>query len=318
MMNKNLTTYAALIITMLFWGLSFIGTKIALTSFTPLVCNFLRFSLASVFFLMVMLRSGLPKLSPEQHRKLLLTALFQPGLYFACETFGLTYTTASSASIILALVPIAVLILARFLLGEEITRNNLLGITLSVIGIIVLVLGGGEKLSLEGSLLGDLLILGAVFSAAFYMVLARDLGKTLSSMQITGFQVIYGTIIFAPFFLYNLPDIRWSQVSIQSIAALVFLALFCTITAFLAYNFALTRIEASRASVFINGIPVVTAIGAWFILGEKLTVVQMAGGALVLLAVFITSVRAKQESDLAVKGRPCSNNSAAQVEDARL
>ncbi len=300
-MNKNLTTYAALIITMLFWGLSFIGTKIALSSFTPLVCNFLRFSLASLFFLIVFFRSGLPKLSSEQHRKLLLTALFQPGLYFAFETIGLTYTTASSTSIILALVPIAVLILAHFILGEEINRKSILGITLSVIGIVVLVLGGGEKLSLGGSLLGDLLILGAVFSAAFYMVLARDLGKTLSSMQITGFQVIYGTIIFAPFFLYNLPDISWAQVSIQSVAAIVFLSLFCTITAFLAYNFALTRIEASRASVFINGIPVVTAIGAWFILGEKLTLVQMAGGALVLMAVFITSVKTKSEIDLSAE-----------------
>ncbi len=82
-MNKNLITYAALIITMLFWGLSFIGTKIALSSFTPFVCIFLRFSLASVFFLTVLFCKGMPKLSFEQHRKLLLTALFEPGLYFA-------------------------------------------------------------------------------------------------------------------------------------------------------------------------------------------------------------------------------------------
>ncbi len=301
-MNKNLLTYAALIVTMLFWGLSFIGTKIALSSFTPFVSIFLRFSLASVFFLIVLFRNGLPRLSSEQHRKLLLTALFQPGLYFAFETIGLTHTTASNASIILALVPIAVLVLAHFILEEEISTRNLLGIILSVIGIIILVLGGvGGKLSFEGSLLGDLLILGAVFSAAIYMVLARDLGKTLSSMQITGFQVLYGTIIFAPFFLYNLPEVKWAEASLESYAALAFLALFCTITAFLAYNFALTKIEASRASVFINGIPVVTAVGAWFILGEKLTWVQIAGGALVLLAVFITSIRSKT-SDLSSEG----------------
>ncbi len=298
-MNKNLITYLALIITMFFWGLSFIGTKIALSSFTPFVCIFLRFSLASLFFLIVFLRSGIPRLNAEQQRKLVLTALFQPGLYFAFETIGLTYTTASSASIILALVPIAVLVLAHFILGEEINRYNLLGITLSILGIIVLVFGGsGLKLSFEGSLLGDLLILGAVFSAAFYMVLARDLSKTLSSLQITGFQVIYGTILFAPFFLYNLPQVKWAQVSTASIAAIIFLSLFCTIAAFLAYNFALSKIEASRASVFINGIPVVTAIGAWFILGEKLTLLQMAGGALVLLAVFISSAKSKTRENL--------------------
>ncbi|NLO21704.1 MAG: DMT family transporter [Syntrophomonadaceae bacterium] len=65
---------------------------------------------------------------------------------------------------------------------------------------------------------------------------------------------------------------------------------------FLAYNFALTRIEASRASIFINGVPVVTAVGAWFILGEKLTLLQMGGGALVLLAVFISSIPTKSKA----------------------
>jgi drug/metabolite transporter (DMT)-like permease len=65
----------------------------------------------------------------------------------------------------------------------------------------------------------------------------------------------------------------------------------------LAYNYALTRIEASRASVFINGVPVVTAVGAWFILGEKLTLLQVGGGALVLLAVFISNIPAQSRAN---------------------
>lgn len=295
-MKTSLTTYAALIATMLVWGLSFIGTKIALNSFTPFVCIFLRFGLASLFFLLVFIRQGFPQLSREHHRKLILTALFQPGLYFAFETIGLTYTTASSASIILALVPIAVLILAHFILKEAISAYSVAGIFLSVLGIVVLVLGGNHSWSWQGYVLGNLLIVGAVFSAALYMVLARDLGKTLSSLQITGFQVLYGTALFAPFFFYYLPRVQWAQVSMQSYGAIVFLSLFCTIGGFLAYNFALTRIEASRASIFINGVPVVTAVGAWFILGEKLTLLQMGGGALVLLAVFISSISTKSKN----------------------
>ncbi|MGI6422547.1 MAG: DMT family transporter [Syntrophomonadaceae bacterium] len=295
-MKNHLSTYAALTLTMLVWGLSFIGTKIALGSFTPFVCIFLRFSLASLFFLLVFIVQGFPKLSLEQHRKLILTALFQPGLYFAFETIGLTYTTASTASIILALVPIAVLILAHLILKEAISGYNVAGILLSVLGIILLVWGGSFNWSWQGYLLGNLLILGAVFSAAFYMVMARDLGKSLSSLQITGFQVLYGTLIFAPFFFYYLPQVQWAQVSLHSYGAIVFLSLFCTIGGFLAYNYALTRIEASRASVFINGVPVVTAVGAWFILNEKLTLLQMGGGALVLLAVFISNIPAQSKA----------------------
>jgi len=301
-MNKNLITYTALSATMLFWGLSFIGTKIALNSFTPFVLVFLRLGLASCVFIIILFRNGKPSLSVEQHKKLILLALFEPGLYFTFETLGLTYTTASKASIILALVPIAVMILARLILGEEIKQKNLIGIVLSMIGIVILVLGGsGFSLSMGGSILGDILIFGAVFSAAFYMVLARDLAKTLSAVEITSFQIIYGTIMFLPMFLYNLPGIDWGEISMQSITAVVFLSLFCTVAGFLFYNFALTRIEASRASVFINGIPVITAIGAWFILHETLSAVQMAGGVMVLLAVLISNLQSTSKSEQSMK-----------------
>ena len=60
--------------------------------------------------------------------------------------------------------------------------------------------------------------------------------------------------------------------------------------AFLCYNFALTQVPASRAAVFVNGIPVVTAIGAWVLLAERLTEVQAGGGLLVLAAVFLTNL----------------------------
>jgi len=185
-------TYIALTFTALFWGLSFIGTKIALTSFSPFVCIFLRFSLASCFFLFILAKKGSFSSGLKEHKKLFILALFQPGLYFTFETVGLTYTSASEASIILGLVPLAVMILARVLLGEEITLKNLFGISLSIIGISILVLGGpGFDWAFKGSFYGDILILGAVIAAAFYMVLARDLAKNLSALEITGFQVIF-------------------------------------------------------------------------------------------------------------------------------
>jgi drug/metabolite transporter (DMT)-like permease len=61
------------------------------------------------------------------------------------------------------------------------------------------------------------------------------------------------------------------------------------IGAFLCYNYALSKLPATRAAIFINGIPVVTAIAAWLLLGEKLTLIQVGGGALVLFAVGLTN-----------------------------
>lgn len=290
-MKPKIMTYIALSCTVLFWGLSFICTKIALTSFTPVVYMFLRFSLASVFFLLILFHRGFPKLCASDHKKLFLIALFEPGLYFAFETTGLTYTTASKASIIISIVPIAVMLLARVMLKEKIKIKSLLGILLSTAGILVLVIGDPKfTMSFKGPMIGDLLIVGAVISAAFYMVLTRDLGQKLSSLEITSFQMFYGTILFTPLFILNVGSIDWAQVSIKAIGAIAFLVICATILGYLFYNYALTQIPASRAAICINGIPVVTAIGAWIILGERLTRLQGAGGIMVLIAVMLTNI----------------------------
>jgi drug/metabolite transporter (DMT)-like permease len=154
----------------------------------------------------------------------------------------------------------------------------------------ILILGDPKfSISFEGSLLGDGLIFGAVISTSFYMIIARDLGQRLSALDITSFQVIYGAILFTPLFLMDMGGMHWSQISTQAVVAVVFLAIFATILGFLFYNYALTQIPASQAAVFVNGIPVVTAIGAWFILGERLSLLQMAGGLLVLIAVIVAN-----------------------------
>jgi drug/metabolite transporter (DMT)-like permease len=217
-------------------------------------------------------------------------ALFEPGLYFIFETIGLQHTSAPKAALIIATIPVVVLFAASLLLGERTSPVKLCGILISVAGISVLVTGDPKfKWDLGGPLLGDLLIFGAVVSASLYIVFARDLGKNYSAIEITGMQVIYGTLFYAPAFIWELPKIQWTLISINSIGALVYLTLFATIAAFLCYNHALTQIPASRAAIFINGIPLVTAAGAWVLLGEKLTILQAGGGILVLIAVYLTN-----------------------------
>ncbi|HWQ73772.1 MAG TPA: DMT family transporter [Syntrophomonas sp.] len=289
-MQKRVTTYIALTLSTLFWGLSFIAVKIALTDFTPFAYMFLRFALASVFFLVLMLVRGFPKLEAGDHKKLFLIGLFEPGLYFIFETFGLTYTTASKASIIIAALPVIVLLLARLFLNEKISGKSVWGVILSMAGIIILILGDPKfSISSAGAVIGDVLIFGAVISAAFYMIIARDLGQKLSAFEITSFQVFYGAILFAPLFLMNMGSVQWAEISVSAAGAVVFLAVFATVLAYLFNNYALTQIPASQAAVFINGIPVVTTIGAWFILDERLTLLQAAGGALVLIAVMVAN-----------------------------
>jgi len=285
------TTYAGLFLSVIFWGLSFVATKIALETIPVFTLIFGRFLLGFFFFGLVSLKVGFPRFTSGDHRLFLLTAFFEPGLYYIFETKGLLYTSAPNVSLIIATIPLVVLVLAAFILNEKVKRTSIMGIFISLIGIWFLITGVPDfSWDLKGALKGDLLIFGAVLSASAYIICAHHLGKKYSSLEITTMQTLYGTVFFTLPFLWEFPKVQWSMISGHSLGALLYLTIFATIAAYWFYNHALTKIPAARAAVFINGIPLVTAAGAWFLLGESLTPLQAFGGMLVLIAVFINSL----------------------------
>lgn len=289
--DKEIGAYLALCSAVIFWGVSFVATKIALESIPTFTLILARFALAGCVFLILMVLRGFPRLTLKEHGRVILMALCEPGLYFAFETIGLQYTTAPMASLIIATIPVVVLILSALFLGEHTRLAGIIGMGISLGGIAILVTADPQfSWAVSSHLLGDLLILGAVLSAAFYIIFARSLGKKHSAMEFTGLQAIYGALLFVPAFLWELPTVQWAEISLRSVTALVFLTLFATIGAFLCYNYTLTKLPATRAAIFINGIPVVTALSAWVLIGESLTLVQGGGGAMVLVGVFVANI----------------------------
>ncbi|MCP4757699.1 MAG: DMT family transporter [Proteobacteria bacterium] len=293
--NNLLLPYTAATLALVFWGLSFVGTKIALTGFSAFSLIFIRVCIASLFFGAWMLWRGFPKLRPRDHARMFLISIFQPWLYFIFETTGLQYTSASKASLIIAIIPVVVLFLSAVFFNEKIRILNAGGIACSLLGVFLLISGGeGFEWRIDGSTLGDVLLFGAVISAAIYIMLVKNLGKSYSPIQITAMQFIYGTVLFAPEFFWELSEFRWEAIHFNALAAVLALALFATIGGFLCYNYALSRISATQAAIFLNGVPVVTVIGAWLILGERMTLIQILGGFVVLLGVYLAnSVRVK-------------------------
>ena len=289
--GNKLEAYMALSAAMLFWGLSFVATKLALESFSTFTLVFVRFALASCIFLAFILMRGFPRFTAKDQMKIVLMAFFEPGLYFVFETIGLQHTSAPKVALIIATIPVVVMILSTFLLRERSSVMNLFGMAVSIVGIFVLISGDLKgNWEFGGSFLGDLYIFGAVISASLYIVSARHLGKKHSAFDFTSMQIIYAALLYIPAFIWEFPDMLWSDISIRSLWALAFLVLFATVSGFLCYNYALTKVTATKAAVFINGIPVITVISAWFLLGETLTIIQGLGGIIVLLGVFLTNI----------------------------
>ena len=282
MKSGGFAAYATLCAAVLFWGLSFTATKVALAHLTPFAVLFIRFALALALLAPVAGRATL-RLSAAAHAKVLGISILFPGFYFTFETFALRLTTATNASLIDAAIPMTVLGLSAVVTGIRPPLRNIFCVAASLAGVAMLVGLGGSPVNA-----GDAMMLGAVASASIYMVATSRLSG-VTPLELTTLQMFWGALFFLPFFATGLPE--WSTVPASALAAVVCLGLFATVGAFLAYNFALSKVPASTASMFINAVPVVAVSGAYLALGEGIGISQLAGGALILASVYATAMK---------------------------
>ncbi len=116
------------------------------------------------------------------------------------------------------------------------------------------------------------------------------MGEDYPAFLVTSYQMIYGALFFAPFFLFQTADVAWTGIGTRQWSAVLSLALFSTVGAFFAYNYALGVLSAVRASMFINLVPFVTAFGSWLVLGENMTAIRIGGGLLVVSAAILANL----------------------------
>jgi len=277
MFSDQRAAVAALLAAVLVWGLSFSASKIALAHLNPFAVLFPRFALAALLLGPVVLRRGLPRIGLSGHLRALGLSVLFPGGYFSLEILALGRTSATNASLIAAAIPMAVLALTCLASRTRPTGRQLLGVAASLAGVALLV---GASAGPANA--GDLLMLGAVLCAAVYMAAAPAL-RGLDALQLTALQMAWGALFFLPFFIPEAASL--ADAPLPALGAVAWLGVFCSAGGFLAYNYALARVPAARASLFINAVPLVAALGARMALAEAVTASQALGGGLILASV---------------------------------
>ena len=285
MTNRYLAS-AAVSLAVVFWGVSFVAAKAALQILSPYSLLFLRFSLAALVLGLIRCWKTREKISPEHIPAFILLGLMEPSLYYFLETWGLVYTTASAAALIIAATPVFVTLLATVLLKERTAQGVVWGIALTLPGVAGLVLSESGTFNDTGaSFKGNLLVLGAVLCSSLFIIVSRMLRSRYSAVTLTSFQVTFSSLFFFPFAGYEWLTTGFPQLSLKVASLVFFLGIFATLLAFLLYNYSLGILDASRVSVFLNAIPLVTVLTAWITLGERLSWLQLLGTAAILLGV---------------------------------
>ena len=286
--ESSLLPVFSLLLAVIFWGTSFIAMKIALRMLDPLVMVFGRMALAALIFLLFHKKLRQFTYRQGDWKYLTLMALCEPCLYFVFESYALTYTTASQAGMVTALLPLIVAASAGMLLKEKTTLTTFLGFMIAVGGIVLITSQSLSSQNAPNPLLGNTLEFIAMCCAAGYTMLARYLGTRYSPFFLTATQMFLGTLFFAPVLAFpstNLPS-HWP---LLPTLAMLYLGTCVSFLAYGLFNYGLSKLPASQASAYINLIPVISVLSGWLILGESLTLLQFCGMGCVLLGVWISS-----------------------------
>jgi drug/metabolite transporter (DMT)-like permease len=273
---------------MVFWGITFVIFKYANESFDPIAIIFTRLLISIVFLFSFGYLSGrMMRFRKGDFKWFLLMAMFEPFIYFLGEAFGLSMVSPTMAAIIVSTIPLFVPIAAYFLLKERLSLVNIIGLLISFAGVIMVVMASEGRLA--GNFKGIMLMFVAVFGAVGYTIIAKRLLDHYNGIFITAWQSLLGLFFIAPFFLtFELPHLDLSAVSPRSIWALIYLGVFGSGICFILFAVGIRELGASKANVYANLVPVVTAIVSFFLLKEAMPVMKVAGIVVVLAGLMLS------------------------------
>ena len=287
---KNMLPVLSILGAVFLWGSSFSAMRIVLQDLNPFAVMFCRLFTAFVFIIPISV-----KMFPKSYQKgdwkiLLPMVLFQPCLYFLFESNALTFTTSSQAGIISACLPLMVAVAAFFFLSESMNTRTVIGLILSISGVVLLTLFQSEQTNASRPILGNLLEVFAMVSACANMILIKKLSSRYDTWSLTGMQICAGTLFFLP----GIKDIMTADPSIWTlklVGLLFYLGVCASFLSFGLYNWGISKIGASRASIFINLIPITAILLGWLVLGETLNPKQIVATGIVIFGVFLSNQR---------------------------
>lgn len=283
--KRYYVSFLFVLLPVLFWGVSFISTKVVLREMPPVSIAFFRQLIALVPLIGWGLATGTSfKIRPLDLLLLAGSCFFGIVLYFVFENNGLRYTTASSASMIVAAVPVFTLITETLLFKMKSNLRMVLCIIVSIIGVYLVISINGRLDFSSRTFLGNMLMIGAMASWVIYTIMSRSLGTRYSSLVITMYQTALSGILFVPFIL---PEISsWRPVSTLALMNLIYLGVFCSAISYFSFLYAMKKLGSTVSSAFLNLIPVISVAAGFLILGERLYLIQYFGMLLILLSLF--------------------------------
>lgn len=280
--------YALLVICFALWGGGMVAMKFAFVSFSITQVVFARVAMAAVVYL-PLIRYWWPLPYKKGDWKYLgALVAFEPCLFFAFETSGMAFTTASQGGVIAACFPLCASIAAWIFLKEKLTRRIIFSMCCAVVGVAGASYFAESSGNASNPLLGNMLMVGAVLSSTGYAVCARYITQRYSFLAVSALQAWGGTIVFLPFLLgSSRPE---APITSTAIFSMIYLGLGVGLFVYLSYNYCISHLKTGVVALFSNLIPVFTLFFAFTLLNERLNWPQALCIGLTLGGVIIAAI----------------------------
>lgn len=291
--QKNMLYGSFIVLECALWGLGNVITKIALESITPFFCLAIKFLVAFLIFALMFRTSAFKGMTKEQFKSCLIIGAFT-AFFFIFGTLALLLTTATAAGFFMSVAVLFTPFLSAIVLKNKVDKKIFPVILIVVIGAYFLCVNSGTFTFGIGEILALLCSLTLALQLIFTSKHVENAGiKMLSTMQCA----VAAVICFVFAFIFESPA-ALSDVTLVGWGGVLYLAIGCTVISYLLQNVALEKITPIFASLAFTTEPVFTAICAFFMLGEVLSVSGIIGCVLIMIGLVIASlINEKDESN---------------------
>ena len=286
--------YLMLILSTLFWSGNFVLSRGMHSSITPLGLSFWRWFTALLILAFITLKN-IKKIKYEiqgNFNFLLIQALLGITSFNTLIYIAMQYTTAINAVLVNSSIPVIIAAISWFIYKEKLTSLQFIGIIISFSGVIYLMTKG--NFFQNGNLKfnkGDLLVLCAAFTWAFYSINLKKFPVNLTPITYLFLITAIGLTFILPMYILEISTGKTFSINLPNTLTILYVGTFASVIAFIFWNSAVRKIGANKAGPFVHLMPVFSIIMAIIFLGEKLKTFHIYGMILIFFGIFLTTFK---------------------------
>lgn len=297
MKSRSFAIFAVFMVQLLY-GLNYTIAKTVMNEnyIKPFGFVLLRVAGATVLFWVLSLFLPKQNIEKKDFLRLFIAALFGVVINMLFFFKGLEFTSPIHASAIMTITPIIILVLSAFLLKERVTNLKIVGVTLGLIGALILTIYGKSARTGDNVPLGNLMIFLNAISYSIYIIMIKKLTAKYHPFTFIKWLFLFGLIILAPFGYNELQEVQWHTFTPYISYSVLFVVIGATFGTYLLNPLALSRLKASTVGIFIYLQPVIAGLFALYVGADFIDVLKICAMLLIFVGVYLVTLKPRKTS----------------------